>query len=66
MQKDGDLPMKSNSVTQELAKSKSVARAYLRSLPLEEKIARLIDLQEQYYEMLKLCALNGGSPIPAK
>jgi len=50
----------------ELRRSKNASRAYLRSLPLEEKIARLVDLQERYYEMLVLRAANGGRPIPEK
>ena len=58
--------MKSDLVIKNLTVRKSTSRAYLRSLPLEEKIARLVDLQERYYEMLAIRASNGGCPIPVK
>ena len=58
--------MKSDLVIKNLTVRKSTSRAYLRSLPLEEKIARLVDLQERYYEMLAIRASNGGRPIPVK
>ena len=58
--------MKSDLATKCLTARKTISRAFLRSLPLEEKIARLVDLQEQYYEMLNIRASNGGRPIPEK
>ena len=58
--------MKNDLATEQLTGRKAVSRAYLRSLPLEEKIARLIDLQEQYYSMLALRDANGGKAIPEK
>ena len=58
--------MKNDLATEQLTERKAVSRAYLRSLPLEEKIARLIDLQEQYYSMLALRDANGGKAIPEK
>ncbi|MEJ7622620.1 MAG: hypothetical protein WKF34_01370 [Pyrinomonadaceae bacterium] len=58
--------MKSDLSTESLAARKSMSRAYLRSLPLDEKIARLVDLQERYYELLAIRASNGGRPIPSK
>jgi hypothetical protein len=50
----------------DLTKRKRISRSYLRSLSPEAKIAKLMDLQEQYYEMLSIRELNGGRPIPAK
>ena len=58
--------MSSESQLAELTRRKSISRSYLRSLSLEAKIARLVDLQEQYYEMIAIRAVNGGRPIPAK
>jgi hypothetical protein len=49
-----------------LIKRKEEARAFLRSLSPEEKIALLVDLQEQYYSMLLGRQENGGKPIPAR
>lgn len=48
----------------DLTKRKKKSRAYLRSLSPEEKIAKLVQLQEQYYQMLKIREENGGRPIP--
>lgn len=58
--------MGNEQATGELRERKNASREYLRSLPLEEKIERLVDLQERYYEMLVLRASNGGRPIPSK
>ena len=58
--------MKSDPSAESLTARKATSRAYLRSLPLDEKIVRLVDLQERYYEMLVVRASNGGRPIPAK
>jgi hypothetical protein len=55
-----------NNVPQQLAERKWVSRNYLRSLSPLEKIAKLVDLQEQYYQMLVIREQNGGRPIPQK
>lgn len=52
--------------TADLARRKAVSRGYLRSLSPDEKIERLVALQEQYYQMLKVREENGGRPIPEK
>lgn len=49
-----------------LAKRKKVSRDYLRSLSPIEKIEKLVQLQEQYYQMLVIREQNGGRPIPEK
>lgn len=49
-----------------LAERKAKSRAYLRSRPPEEKIRILMDLQEHYYEFLKLREINGGKPVPER
>ncbi len=58
--------MNSNQSVAELTKRKAVSRSFLRSLSPEAKIAHLINLQEQYYEMLAVREANGGRPIPEK
>lgn len=45
---------------------KKRSREYLRTLSPEEKIAKLVLLQEQYYQILKIREQNGGRPIPEK
>lgn len=50
----------------DLNQRKKKSREYLRSLSPEEKIAKLVQLQEQYYQMLKIREENGGRPIPEK
>lgn len=50
----------------DLTERKKVSRQYLRALSPAEKIAKLIQLQEQYYQMLKIREENGGRPIPEK
>lgn len=50
----------------DLIERKRISREYLRSLSPAEKIARLVDLQEQYYQMLVLREENGGRSIPEK
>ena len=49
-----------------LTERKKKSREYLRSLSPEEKIAKLVQLQKQYYQMLKIREENGGCPIPEK
>ncbi|HMM79038.1 MAG TPA: hypothetical protein PKC65_03335 [Pyrinomonadaceae bacterium] len=49
-----------------LAERKARSRAYLRSLPPEEKIRMLQNLQHQYYQFLELREQTGGKPIPER
>lgn len=61
--------MKSNlqtKVIEDLTNRKKVSRDYLRSLSPAEKIEKLVQLQEQYYQMLNIREQNGGRPIPEK
>lgn len=61
--------MKNNSqaeVIKDLTERKKTSRSYLRSLSPLEKIEKLIQLQEQYYQMLLIREQNGGKPIPQK
>lgn len=58
--------MKTESPIEARSKRKAESRAYLRSLPPEEKIARLIVLQDQYYSLLVARQENGGKPISEK
>ncbi len=53
-------------VVADLKRRKKVSREHLRSLSPAEKIARLADLQEQYYQMLVAREKNGGRPIPER
>jgi hypothetical protein len=61
--------MKSNlqtEIIEDLTRRKKVSREFLRALSPTEKIARLADLQEQYYKMLEIREQNGGRPIPER
>ena len=61
--------MKNNLQTKviaDLKRRKKTSREFLRSLSPTEKIAKLVDLQEQYYKMLKIREQNGGRKIPEK
>lgn len=61
--------MKNNPQTEiidDLTSRKRTSRKFLSSLPPAEKIAQLIKLQEQYYQMLVARAENGGRPVPEK
>jgi hypothetical protein len=61
--------MKNNlqaEVIKDLKRRKKASRDHLRSLSPDEKIARLFELQERYYQMLALRETNGGRPIPEK
>jgi hypothetical protein len=61
--------MKNNLQTEivtDLIRRKSESREYLRSLSPTEKIAKLIELQEHYYQMLSAREQNGGRPIPER
>jgi hypothetical protein len=53
-------------VIENLNRRKKVSRDYLRSLSPLEKIAKLVQLQEQYYQFLLIREQNGGKPIPEK
>ena len=53
-------------VIKDLERRKKSSREFLRSLSPSEKIARLVELQEQYYAMLKMREQNGGREIPEK
>lgn len=57
--------MKTDPVIADMLKRKTASRAFLRSLSAEEKIRRLMILQEQYYSMLAAREANGGKPIPS-
>ena len=61
--------MKNNlqaEIINDLTERKQTSRKYLSSLSPAEKIARLVDLQEQYYQMLIAREKNGGRQIPEK
>jgi len=61
--------MKNNlqaEIINDLTERKQTSRKYLSSLSPAEKIARLVNLQEQYYQMLVVRAENGGRPIPER
>jgi len=53
-------------VIADLKQRKKTSREYLRSLSPAEKIAKLIDLQERYYQTLVIREQNGGRKIPEK
>lgn len=55
-----------NEVIENLNKRKKTSREYLRSLSPLEKIEKLVQLQEQYYQFLLIREQNGGKPIPEK
>jgi hypothetical protein len=55
-----------DKVIEDLENRKKTSREYLRALSPLEKIEKLVQLQEQYYQMLVLREKNGGRPIPEK
>ncbi|MGI8669117.1 MAG: hypothetical protein ACR2J3_04615 [Aridibacter sp.] len=55
-----------SAIIEDLTNRKKKSREYLRSLSPAEKIAKLVQLQEQYYQILKIREENGGRPIPEK
>ena len=55
-----------DEIIEDLNTRKKVSRNYLRSLSPLEKIEKLVQLQEQYYQMLLIREQNGGRPIPEK
>ncbi len=48
-----------------LTEQKTKYRAYVRNLPLSERLRQLEELQEQTYEILRIREANGGRPVPA-
>jgi hypothetical protein len=56
----------SDAATADLERRKKVSRRYLRSLSPIEKIEKLFELQNQYYQMLVIREQNGGHEIPKK
>lgn len=59
--------MKNNLQTEviaDLTKRKKRSREYLRSLSPTEKISKLVELQERYYQMLVIRQKNSGQTIP--
>lgn len=55
-----------NEIIEDLNRRKKTSREYLRALTPLEKIEKLVQLQEQYYQMLAIREQNGGRPIPEK
>ena len=55
-----------NEIIANLKSRKKTSREFLRSLSPTEKIAKLVDLQEHYYQMLEIREQNGGRKIPEK
>jgi hypothetical protein len=53
-------------IVEDLARRKNRSREFLRNLSPSEKIARLVELQERYYQMLKTREENGGRAIPER
>jgi hypothetical protein len=59
--------MKNNlEVIKDLNNRKKTSRSYLRSLSPIEKVEKLVQLQNQYYQFLLIREQNGGKPIPEK
>jgi hypothetical protein len=55
-----------SEVIKDLTRRKKTSREYLRNLSPAEKIVKLVELQERYYEMLKAREQNGGRKIPER
>ena len=53
-------------VIADLNQRKKTSRKFLRNLSPSEKIVKLVNLQEQYYKLLKARQENGGRKIPEK
>ncbi len=61
--------MKNNlqtEIIEDLMKRKKTSREFLRNLTPPEKIAKLVELQEHYYQLLEIRVQNGGRAIPEK
>jgi hypothetical protein len=56
----------STEIIKDLTKRKKVSREYLRNLSPAEKVEKLVQLQEQYYQMLLVREQNDGRPIPER
>lgn len=54
----------SSDSKEKLISRKEKYRAYVRNLPLSERLRQLESLQEQSYEILRIREANGGKPIP--
>lgn len=54
------------AIIENLEQRKKHSRKFLRNLSPSEKIAKLVELQEQYYQMLEIREQNGGRKIPEK
>lgn len=55
-----------NEIVEDLKHRKQTSRKYLSSLSPTEKIVKLVELQEHYYQMLKMREQNSGSEIPER
>ena len=55
-----------SEIVEDLKRRKKRSREFLRSLSPSEKIAKLVELQERYYQMLEAREQNGGREIPEK
>ncbi len=55
-----------SEIVEDLKRRKKRSREFLRSLSPSEKIAKLVELQERYYQMLEVREQNGGREIPEK
>ncbi len=55
-----------NEIIEDLKKRKETSRKFLRNLTPSEKIVKLVELQEHYYQMLQAREQNGGREIPEK
>ena len=53
-------------VVADLNHRKQRSREFLRNLTPAEKIAKLVDLQEHYYQTLSIREAGGGRAIPDK
>ena len=53
-------------VVEDLNRRKKRSREFLRNLTPAEKIAKLVDLQEHYYQTLSIREAGGGRAIPDK
>jgi hypothetical protein len=53
-------------IIKDLNNRKKISRSYLRSLSPLEKVEKLVQLQNQYYQFLLIREQNGGKPIPEK
>ena len=52
------------SAVDDLRLRKAISRSYIRSLSPNEKVLKLAQLQEQFYQFLSIREQNGGKAIP--